>query len=186
MNDQEIIQLYFDRNERAVAETERKYGGYCYTLAYSILGNKEDAEEIVSDTWLRVWNAIPPQHPKALKLYLAKITRNLAFNTYRRRTTQKRGGGEMELVLEELESCIPASGGVQDNLNAQELVNVIQIFLSVQSQRDRGIFISRYFLVEEYSTIARRYSLTEGNVQRILSRMRSKLKNYLAKEGYEV
>lgn len=186
MGDQEIIQLYFDRNEQAVAETERKYGGYCYTLAYSILGNKEDAEEIVSDTWLRVWNSVPPQRPKALKLYLAKITRNLAFNTYRRRRTQKRGGGEMELVLDELESCIPAPGGVQDDLNAQELGNVIQVFLSSQSQRDRGIFVSRYFHVEECSAIARRYGLTEGNVHRILSRMRSKMKNYLAKEGYEV
>lgn len=186
MEDKEIIQLYFDRNEQALAETERKYGGYCYTLAYSILKNKEDAEETVSDTWLRVWNAIPPQRPGVLKLFVAKITRNLAFNTYRQQTAQKRGGGEMELVLEELDGCIPAPGGVQDHLDARELSGAIQSFLSLQSKRDRGIFVSRYFHVEECAAIAGRFGLTEGNVYRILSRMRKKLKDHLIREGYDL
>jgi RNA polymerase sigma-70 factor (ECF subfamily) len=186
MDDRDIIALYFARDERALAETERKYGGYCFSMAYSILKNHEDAQEVVSDTWLRVWNSIPPQIPKVLKLYIAKIVRNLALNTYRNHTALKRGGGEMELVLEELNGCIPAPGNVGDRLACQELAGKIQAFLKTQSRRDRGIFVSRYFHVEECATIAQHFGLTEGNVHRILSRMRKKLKDHLNREGYRI
>lgn len=184
MEDRQIIELYFARNEQALKETEEKYGSYCRYVAYSILENYEDTQEVLSDTWLRAWNSIPPQVPRVLKLYLGKIARNLAFNTYRNRTAQKRGGGELELVLEELEGCVPASGRVSDHLEAEELAKEIQKFLQTQPKRDRGIFLLRYFGAEETSVIARRYGLTEGNVRRILSRMRNKLKKHLDGEGY--
>ena len=100
MEDEKIIQLYFDRDEQAVAETDKKYGGYCFTLANSILNNREDAEEAVSDTYLKTWHAIPPKKPTVLKMFLAKITRNLSFSRWRKYNAEKRGGGVMELVLE--------------------------------------------------------------------------------------
>lgn len=186
MDDSDIIALYFARDERALAETEGKYGGYCFSMAYSILKNYEDAQEAVSDTWLRVWNSIPPQTPKVLKLYIAKILRNLALNTYRDHTALKRGGGEIELVLEELNRCVPAPGNVGDRLACQELSGKIQVFLKTQSARDRSIFVRRYFDVEECAAIAQHFGLTEGNVHRILSRMRKKLKNHLNREGYDI
>ena len=186
MDDRDIIALYFTRDERALAETEGRYGGYCFSIAYSILKNHEDAQETVSDTWLRVWNSIPPQTPKVLKLYIAKIVRNLALNTYRNRMALKRGGGEMEMVLEELNGCVPAPGNPGDRLECQELAGKIQAFLRAQSSRDRKIFVRRYFYVEECAAIAQHFGLTEGNVYRILSRMRKKLKDHLNREGYNI
>ena len=105
MNDEQILDLYFARDEQAVAETDRKYGGYCFTLANSILHSDQDAEETVSDTYLRAWNTIPPKRPGIFKMFLAKITRNLAFSRWRSMNAEKRGGGEMTLVLEELDDC---------------------------------------------------------------------------------
>lgn len=186
MEDQKIIELYFARDERAVEATEEKYGAYCHSLAYAILGNDADAEEAVSDTWLRVWNSIPPQRPAVLKMFLAKITRNLALNTYRAQKTQKRGGREVELALEELGECIPAREGVQDALDARELGRVIQEFLLTQPRRHRSIFLSRYFQVEDITSIAIRHGVTEANARKILTRTRNKLKDYLTKEGYTV
>lgn len=186
MEDREIIELYFAREEQALEETERKYGAFCFSLADAILKNAEDSNEVLSDTWLRAWNAIPPLVPDSLKLYLGKITRNLAFNTYRSRSAEKRGGGQIALVLDELAGCIPAAGSLSDNLEAQELAKEIQKFLQTQTKRDRGIFVSRYFSAEDYGMIAGKYGLTQGNVRRILSRMRSKLKKHLEGEGYEL
>ena len=138
MEDEKILDLYFARNEQAVTETDRKYGGYCFTLANSILNNVQDAEETVSDTYLKAWNAIPPRRPNVLKMFLAKITRNLAFSRWRKYTAEKRGGGEMELVLEELEYCTAASGNVEDRLNSQELAKAIRAFLNTLPAREQG------------------------------------------------
>ena len=121
MNDEQILDLYFARDEQAVAETDRKYGGYCFTLANSILHSDQDAEETVSDTYLRAWNTIPPKRPGIFKMFLAKITRNLAFSRWRSMNAEKRGGGEMTLVLEELDDCIAAPGCVGDGMDAKEL-----------------------------------------------------------------
>lgn len=186
MEDQKIIELYFDRDEQAVAQTQRKYGSYCLSVAEAILADRADAEETVNDTWLRAWNSIPPQRPVVLKLFLAKITRNLAFNTYRAQKTQKRGGREVELALEELGECIPAREGIQDALDARELGRVIQKFLETQPRRERSIFLCRYFSVEPVSAIAAHHGITESNARKILTRIRNKLKDYLVKEGYPV
>ena len=184
MEDEKIIQLYFDRNEQAVAETDRKYGGYCFTLANAILGNREDAEEAVSDTYLKTWHAIPPQKPRILKMFLARITRNLSFSRWRKQSAEKRGGGLMELVLEELDGCIPAPGKVEDNLMGKELEKAIRCFLNTCPRREQDIFLRRYFFVEETEAIAGRYGMKPATVLRMLSRTREKLKKYLTREGY--
>ena len=186
MEDQKIIDLYFARDEQAVVLTRQKYEKYCLSVAGAILNDPADAEEAVNDTWLRAWNSIPPQRPRVLKLFLAKITRNLALNTYRDQTAQKRGGGEVALALEELGECVPARSDVQDTLNARELARVIQKFLQTQPQRERTLFLQRYFSMAPIGTIADRHGITEANARKILTRTRNKLKDYLTKEGYAV
>ncbi len=186
MEDEQILNLYFARDERAVEETDRKYGSYCFSLANNILHSPQDAEETVSDTYLNTWNAIPPQRPSVLKMFLAKITRNLAFTRWRRYNADKRGGGEMELVLEELEGCIATAGSVEDRLNGRELAAAIRAFLNTLPRREQDIFLRRYFFVEESGAIAQRYGMKPDTVRRTLSRTRAKLKTYLQQEGYAV
>ncbi len=186
MTDEQILDLYFARDEQAIAQTQKKYGGYCFTLANGILCSDRDAEEVVSDTYLKAWNSIPPKRPSAFKLFLAKITRNLAFTRWRGRRAEKRGGGEMELVLDELSQCIAAPGAVEDALNGKELAKTIQRFLDALPVREQDLFLRRYFFVEETAAIARRYHMTASSVNRQLSRTRRKLKTYLIQEGYAV
>ena len=186
MEDHDIVELYWARDQEAIRQTDRKYGGYCFTLADSILQNPQDAEETVSDTYLRAWNAIPPKRPDIFKMFLAKITRNLAFSRWRQYSAEKRGGGEMALVLEGLESSIPASGGVEDRIRVQELTRAIRTFLDTLSPREQDIFLRRYFFVEESETIAKRYGMKPATVLRTLSRTREKLKKYLTREGYAI
>ncbi len=186
MEDSRIIELYLARDEQAIAETGEKYGGFCYSLADSILHSARDAEETVSDTYLHTWNAIPPQQPTVLKMFLAKITRNLAFSRWRSLSAVKRGRGQTQAVLDELEFCIPDTGSVEDELNAKELADEIRSFLDTQSKREQDIFLRRYFFLEEMDTIARRYGMQRATVLRSLSRTRQKLKDYLTKEGYDL
>ena len=186
MEDAKIIDLYFARDERAVAETAQKYGAYCFSLANAILQNRQDAEETVSDTYWKTWMAIPPHRPTVLKLFLAKITRNLSFTRWRGMTAEKRGGGEIELVLDELSECVAATGSADDMLNGKELAKAIRAFLDTISPREQDIFLRRYFFVEESASIAKRYGMKQATVLRTLSRTRMKLKKYLAKEGYAV
>lgn len=184
MEDQAILDLYFARNEQAITETDRKYGGYCYSIANRILSSNEDTEETVSDTYWQAWNSIPPQRPNFLKLFLAKITRNLALNRWQKQSAAKRGGGEVELVLEELAGCIPGNEQVDNQLNAKELAQAIRLFLDSLPTRDQDIFLQRYFYFDDAEVIAARYGIKRTNVNLILSRTRSKLKTYLAQEGY--
>lgn len=186
MEDTKILDLYFARDEQAIQETERKYGAYCFSLAKAILENDSDAEEAVNDTYFKTWNVIPPNRPRVLKLFLAKITRNLSFSRWRNLSAQKRGGGEMELVLEELESCIPSPVTVEDAVNAKELAETIRAFLDTMPPREQNIFLRRYFFVEESETIALHYGMKPAAVLRSLSRTRAKLKQYLIREGYGV
>ena len=169
-----------------MAETDRKYGGYCFSLANTILQNREDAEETVSDTYLKTWTSIPPRRPDVLKMFLAKITRNLAFSRWRKYNAEKRGGGELPLVLEELEGCIASHKSVEDRIHRQELARTIRAFLDTLSIREQDLFLRRYFFVEEYTAIARRYGMKPSAVQRAVSRTRMKLKQYLTQEGYFV
>lgn len=186
MEDAQIIELFFARDQRAVAETDAKYGRYCFSLASGILESREDAEETLSDTYLHTWNAIPPARPRVLRLFLARITRNLAFSRWRQNRAEKRGGGRMDLVLEELDECIPAPGGPEEKLDAQELVRLIRAFLDNLPQKERGMFLRRYFYAEQTERIAARYQMKPETVRKSLFRTRKKLKDYLNREGYAV
>lgn len=184
MDDNQIIALYFSRAESAIRETEKKYGNYCLSLASHILRDREDAKECVNDTWLRAWNAIPPARPSQLRLFLAKITRNLSFDRLKERLAKKRGGGEVIAALEELQECVSGSSDVETELEFQELTDSINRFLHTLPGRECSIFLRRYFYVEPVGDIAKRYAVKESNVLVILSRTRKKLCAYLEKEGY--
>lgn len=186
MEDSNIIDLYFARDERALTETSQKYGRYCFSLANAILSSPEDSEEVVSDTYLKTWEAIPPKRPTVFKLFLAKITRNLAFSRWRSQTAQKRGGKEMDSVLDELTDCIPSKENMEEQLDMKELTAAIRKFLDTQKIREQDIFLRRYFFVEETEAIANRYGMRPDAVRRSLSRTRTKLREYLTQEGYAV
>ena len=186
MQDSTIIGLFFRREESAVSETQKKYGGYCYSVANNILENHEDSEECVADTMLRAWNVIPPQKPKYLRLFLAKITRNLAFDRCRVRLRQKRGGGSIDAVLSELETCLAAPGDASDEVEYRELQRVIADFTEQLPEREQYIFLQRYFYTEPVAAIAKRYHMTPNNVSVILSRTRAALRERLIREGFFV
>ena len=183
MDDKEIITLFESRNENAIEETAKKYGAYCHAIANGILANEQDAEECVSDTWLRAWNSIPPQKPNSLKLFLAKITRNVSFNRYREQTREKRGGGEIALVLDELDEVIGDSYDMETVFWQKEIRSALNRFLREIPERDADVFIRRYFYVESTERIAKRYWMRESNVRLILSRTRQRLKEFLKKES---
>ncbi|MBQ7344777.1 MAG: RNA polymerase sigma factor [Oscillospiraceae bacterium] len=182
MDDEQIIELYVARDERAISETDGKYGRYCGSLAKQILSDPLDAEEVVSDTWLKAWGSIPPTRPGVLKLFLAKIVRNLSYSRWRAQTAQKRGGGEIDVALEELGECAGPDRDAGSELEAKELADAIGRFLETVSERDRNIFLRRYFFVDSVAQIAERSSVRESNVHMILSRVRRKLKEFLIKE----
>ena len=182
MTDERIIELFWQRDESAVSETALKYGSYCRIVAKNVLGSLEDCEECLNDTWLRAWNSIPPQRPQNLKMFLAKIARNLAFDRYRKQSAEKRGGGETSLILEELSECISSGNNVENTVLSKEIGVAINKFLGTLSERDRNIFVRRYFFSEATETIAKKYALSANNIMVILTRTRKKLKEYLTGE----
>ncbi len=184
MEDSQIIELYWQKNADAISETADKYGAYCFTIAENILHNTEDSEECVNDTWLHAWNAIPPQRPNVLRMFLAKITRNLSFDRFHAQKAEKRGGGEIALVLDELGECLDGRADTEAAYEAKELRRSIRRFVRALPARDGNVLVRRYFFAESVAEIAKRYGLTENNVMVILSRTRRKLKAHLLKEGY--
>ena len=183
MEDSAIIDLYWAREERALSETDAKYGGYCRSIAHNILKNREDSEECVSDTWLHAWNAMPPQRPSILSSFLGRITRNLSFDRCRRQNAEKRGGGLLPLALDELSECVPAPGRVEQALEARELAEAIDRFLRTLPERECSIFLRRYWDGGSGQGIPARYALRENTAKSILFRTREKLRRYLAGEG---
>ena len=184
MEDSQIIELYWQKNTDAISETSSKYGAYCYTIANNILRNIEDSEECVNDTWLNAWNAMPPQRPNVLRMFLAKITRSLSINRFNAHSAEKRGGGEIILVLDELTDCLAGGTDAEAAYEVKELEECIRRFVRGLPERDGNVFVRRYFFTEPVSSIARQYGLMENHVAVILSRTRKKLKVKLAKEGY--
>ena len=184
LEDAQIIELYRARSDDAIKETSDKYGSYCYAISHRIVCDHEDAEECVNDTWLRTWNSIPPAYPTIFRQFLAKITRNLSFDRYRMNQAKKRGGGEMEAVLDELEECVAGAGSPEEEAEAQDLQDTVRAYIDSLPDRDGDIFLRRYYYVESTEDIARRYAMNESNVLTILSRSRKKLKSHLIKEGY--
>ena len=182
MTDEEIISLYFDRSEEAIAATQRKYDSYCRSLIGRILGSPRDTEEIVSDLWLKAWMTIPPNRPGDLKLYLAKIGRNLALNRLRDGRAEKRGP-EADAVLEELSELLGTSS-TEELVDAKELSKAVNAFLRKLPRRDCDIFVRRCFYAESAAEIAERFALRQNTVNVSLHRTRAKLRSYLTKEGY--
>lgn len=184
MNDEKIIELFFSRDEQAIQQSIAAYGAYCRTVAAGILCDPADAEEAVADTWLAAWDSIPPHRPKYLRLFLGRITRNLAIGIWRKNNARIRGGGQVELALEELGECAGSEDSPEAVLDARELERTITAFLKNQSVVQRQVFLRRYFYLEEIPAIACRYGLKQSNVRMMLSRTRQKLKKYLIQEGY--
>lgn len=186
MEDSRITELFNERNENALTETERKYGGYCHRLALSILGDKSDAEETVSDMLLKAWQSIPPAKPKSLRAFLCKITRNLALNKAEHRNADKRGGGELPLVLDELDYCVPSKKLTEDSVDARCLTELIERFLSMQGADSRIIFLKRYWYMFSVSEIAKESGFSESKVKVSLMRTRNALKEFLDREDFKV
>lgn len=186
MDDNAIVQLYWERDEKAIVATSEKYGSYCKAIARGILQNGEDVEECVNDTYLNVWNSIPPHRPAMLATYIGKITRNLSFNLYKRNKAKKRGGGIFSTVLDELEECVASQSNPVEELHRKELVGAINAFLESLSVKHRKIFVCRYWYADSVSDIAKHYGLTENNISVILNRLRKKLCNYLIERGFEI
>lgn len=185
MDDARIIALYNERNETAITESNQKYGNFCYVIAFNILNDNSDSEECVNDTWYRAWNTIPPEQPVSLKGFFGKITRNLALDKYKYDHRKKRSCGETDQALDELKA-----GGsycpVENEILLKELGEQISLFLNKISERDRNIFISRYYFVYPVSEISERFGLNEKYVSNILSRTRKRLLKFLAERGYEI
>ncbi len=182
MDDKQIVALYFDRNEQAIAETETKYGKYCYAIAIGVLSMHEDAEESVNDTWINAWNSMPPHRPSILSTFLGKITRRIAIDKWRRRTAEKRGGGEIALVLDELEDCIAHDSDVEKTLEKKRLEKVINRFVHKLPEKDQKVFLCRYFYMDSIESICRQFDFSESKVKSILYRTREKLRRVLIEE----
>ena len=183
MEDTRIVDLYWARSEKAIEETSAKYGNYCYSIAFNILANAEDADESVNDTYFKTWNSIPPTRPKILSAFLGKITRNLAFNRYRMENADKRGGGDIPLILDELSELVSGQDDVEGAIELSELKAAINAFLKGLSQDKRNIFIRRYWYGDTIAAIAADSHATESAVKMTLSRTRDELKTFLEKEG---
>ena len=182
MQDSDIIELYFARDERAIAQSSDKYGSYCLGIAQNILHNRQDAEECVNDTWARAWNAIPPACPKLLGQFLGGITRHISLDKYRRNKLRY----ETTVALGELQEVLASDINVSTEVEQCTMIEAIDRFLWTLPERECNIFIRRYYHFDGIKDIAKRYGLTEANVKKILSRTRAKLREILEKEGYTV
>ncbi len=186
MEDSKIVQLYWDRSPDAISQTAKKYGKYCTTIARNILGSHEDAEECVNDTYMRAWNSMPDHRPSVLSTYLGKITRNRAFNRYKREHAGKRGGSEIPAILDELSECICGRENVEQELEYKELVSTINAFLETLPIKKRNIFVCRYWYSDSVSDIAKQFGMKENAVSMVLNRLRMRLRDYLMERGVEI
>ena len=182
--DEFIIDLYWERDEGAISETEKKYGKYLFAVAYNILYSSEDCEECLDDTYIAAWEAIPPDRPINLRAYLTTIVRRIAINRYNEKNRKKRVPSNMTLAIEELEYILGECDSSQ--FDAEHLGEVISEYLKTLSKRQRYIFMSRYYAAEPVDKIAEDLALSRSSVNKELSKMREGLKNALEKEGYTV
>jgi len=183
LTDIEIINLFWERSESAISETAQQYGSYCFAIAMNILRNKEDSDECVNDTYMNVWNSIPPQRPALFSAFIGRIARNLSLNMYKARKTQKRSIDETALLLSELDDCIPANRTVEDEIDVKLLEEAVEGFLSESRLEDRLLFMRRYWYADSISDISKRFLISESKVKTKLFRTRNNLKYYLEKKG---
>ena len=186
MDDNRIIELYWARNEDAIAQTEEKYGAYLAKIAFNILCDREDSDECVNDTYLRAWNSIPPQKPDLLRLYLGKITRTLSIDRWRRKSAVKRGGSEYVSSLDELAETADGVPSVEDEAEAHRLTDALDAFLAALPEEQRDVFVCRYYFMDSLGGIAETFGSTEGKVKSMLHRLRLSLKTKLIEEGFDV
>ena len=184
MEDKQIVELYWARSEAAISETDKKYGKYCHYIAFNVLGSKEDAEEVVNDTYLKLWNSIPPKKPEPLKPYAGTVCRNTALKRYTEQKALKRGGAAS--VIEELNECVPDGASQNDIGESIDLRDALNRFVRSLPARTQKIFISRYFYASPIADIARGHSKSESYITVLLLRTRKKLKQFLEKEGLNI
>ncbi len=184
MDDDRIVELYWERSESAIEETAAKYGDYCRSIAYSILYDRDDAEECLNDTYLDAWKSMPPHKPTVLSSFLGKITRRISIDRLRHKHAGKRGGGEMPLVLDELEDCISDSADLEFAVEQQKMAELIREFLDMLPLTERRVFLRRYWYMDSISDIASDFGFSESKTASMLYRIRNKLRLKLEKEGY--
>ncbi|MBR5094433.1 MAG: sigma-70 family RNA polymerase sigma factor [Oscillospiraceae bacterium] len=183
MEDKDIVDLYWQRSDRAISETERKYGRYCRKIAANICGNEEDAEECVNDTWLRAWGSMPDRRPATLSGFLGRITRNFALDRIKAKKRNKRGGGEAPLALDELAECV--SGGTEPEraLDEKLLRESVGRFVAALPEPEKTVFVLRYWYLAPIREIGAKLQLDPGKVKKLLARTRQKLRDRLQEEG---
>ena len=186
MKDQEIIALYWKRDENAIKETKRKYEPYVFKIAQNILNDSRDSEECINDTYLKAWNSMPPHSPLHLSLYLAKITRECSIDRWRHKKSLKRRCSEYAHSLSEIEECIKTQTAGKEIIDLQLLKETIQSFLDSLSKEERCIFIERYYYMDPVTEIARHHAFSVSKTKSILYRIRNKLRQHLIKEGYDL
>ena len=186
MEDNQIVELYWARSEKAISETADKYGRYCFSIAYNILHSNEDSEECVNDTYLNAWNAMPDQRPSKLRAFLGRITRNLSLKRWEKYTAEKRGAGQVPLALDELQECIPATENTDQIVDDIVLVDLLNRFLASMPTEKRRIFMRLYWYLSPITEIATDFSVSESKVKMSLLRSRNELKLLLEKEGIEL
>ena len=183
MEDNQIIDLYFQRSEQAIEQTDAKYGSYCFRIAYQILTNREDAEESVNDTYLAAWDAMPPHRPPLLSAFLGRITRNLSIDRWRSQNAEKRGKGEFPLCLDELAGCVSGEPGIEQKEIAKETVALLNRFLLERPETERMVFLCRYWYMDSVQEISEAFGFSQTKVTTMLYRTRNKLRKALEKEG---
>lgn len=186
MTDDAIVHLYWDRDEEAIAETSRKYGKYCFSIAYNILYNKEDSDECVNDTYNKAWNSIPPSRPALLSAFLGKIVRNISLNRYKENTALKRGGHQMHLILDELSEIASDRPGPEEEILNTELIKAINDFLYDLPTEKRVMFVRRYWYADDIGAIAKRMGINENSVSVTIRRIRIRLRKHLLERGFDI
>ena len=184
MDDIEIVGLYWQRDEAAIACTDKKYGRYLHTIAYNILSNREDSQESVNDTYLAAWNSIPPHRPQVLSTYLGKLTRRISIDLFRKKNAEKRAGGEYALSLDELSECLSVGDTTGQELECQMLADAIATYLKTLPQEARTVFLCRYYYLDPVAKIAGYCRISQSKVKILLHRTRQGLGQYLKREGF--
>ena len=185
MDDKQIVDLYWARSERAIEETEHKFGSYCRTVSYNILANTEDAEECVNDTWLKAWNSMPTHRPSRLAPYLGKLARWLSLNRLRENNSLRRGGGELPLILDELAETLDSGEDTEQELEIRELNRGLRRLVEALGKDEKDVFLSRYWYMASVKEIAEKTGFSESKVKTMLHRTRNKLREQLRCGGYE-
>ena len=186
MEDAEIVELYWGRDEDAITQTKTKYGAYLNRVAYNILSDLEDSQECVSDTLLAAWRSMPNNRPKNLRTYLGKITRQVSIDLYRRRNRMKRYASEYAISLEELGDSFTDGRTPEDELNARLLTETVNCFLRTLPDEARNAFIGRYYFFDSLQAVAQYCDMSESKCKSLLYRTRQSLKAYLQKEGFDL